>query len=323
MRNALIWVGTLGVMALVTYLALHTPLHHTLFPELAALCFGLLSYPQGHWAQKPWAIAVTPTLAGILGILISRWLGFSPLSVALTVAGTLLILAVLRSSVAPALSAGLLAVVLGLSDPLYPVAVLAGGLIVMLVHALYARYRGIAVSPATHTKSGDRPQARSWRTLLVTGSVIAFAAVVALLAQITGLRFLLFPPLVVLVFEMLDNPACPWAGKPLITPLACLATSSVGLLAHHLLGVTVLGVVLAVAGGLAILSVLRLHMPPALAVCLLPFVMHDPTWAYALSVTGGTILAVIVHALWCRAYSGKWMPALAPGSTHGSKGSGG
>jgi hypothetical protein len=50
-----------------------------------------------------------------------------------------------------------------------------------------------------------------------------------LLAQWSGWRFLLFPPLAVIGFEMFAHSAsCPWAGRPLTLPLACALSATGG-----------------------------------------------------------------------------------------------
>jgi hypothetical protein len=55
------------------------------------------------------------------------------------------------------------------------------------------------------------------------------------------------------------------------------------------------------ASGIVVLRVFDLHVPPALAVALIPFVMDTPTIAYPLSVGVGTLLMT----LWFLAY--KWL----------------
>jgi len=292
-RGGHVWIGTIGVMAIVTALALQTPLTHALFPELAALSCGILSEPSGAWASKPWALAVVPTFAAILGVELNARLGFSPVSVGLSVASTLIILTILRSAVTPSLSAGLLALVLGISDPLYPVAIFVGGLVVIGVEALFVRGLGTAVRGESPPQTLLQPARR--RSFSGPLLVIAFAIALAFAAWETGLRFLLFPPLVVLTYEMLADPACPWARRPISTSFGCLLAAAVGLAVYTLFGVSILAVSLSVVAGMLMLQSVRLFMPPALAVGLLPFVMHDPTWVFPLLVFGGIMVAVAFY----------------------------
>ena len=59
------------------------------------------------------------------------------------------------------------------------------------------------------------------------------------------------------------------------------------------------------AWGILVLRVLDLHVPPALAVALLPMVMNQPTIAYPISVGIGTLLLT----LWFLCYRSRLAPA--------------
>ncbi len=82
---------------------------------------------------------------------------------------------------------------------------------------------------------------------------------------------------------------CPWANRPLMLPVACFVTALGGFIAWRILGVTPIAAAASMAWGIAVLRVLDLHVPPALAVALLPLVMDHPTWAYPASVGLGTL----------------------------------
>ena len=101
-----------------------------------------------------------------------------------------------------------------------------------------------------------------------------FVAMAVLVVKLTGLRFVLFPPLVVIGFEMFGHTAvCPWAKRPMFLPAACFLTAAGGLLFWNLLGVGPVAAGCSIATGMAVLRLFDLHVPPALAVALLPFVM--------------------------------------------------
>jgi len=94
----------------------------------------------------------------------------------------------------------------------------------------------------------------------------------------------------VIGFEMFGHTAiCPWAKRPLLLPLACFMTSAGGLVSWRLLGQEPAAAACAMAWGILVLRIFDLHVPPALAVALLPFVMASPTVAYPLSVGIGTL----------------------------------
>src|SRR5260221_6233556 len=120
---------------------------------------------------------------------------------------------------------------------------------------------------------------------------IAFLLSTYGLAAATGLRLILFPPLVVIAFEMFAHAdVCPWAQRPFALPLACTITAGAGVGALVMFGAGPLSVAVALLIGVATLRLLRLHIPPALAVGLLPQVMPHPDWRFPLAVATGTLV---------------------------------
>ena len=110
--------------------------------------------------------------------------------------------------------------------------------------------------------------------------------------KLTGMRFILFPPLVVILYEMLSHREhCPWVGRPIAIPVACFASATGGYLFFAHLPFAPLVAMLSMAWGIAVLRTLNLHMPPVLAVALLPLVMTNPTIGYPIAVGFGTMLA--------------------------------
>jgi hypothetical protein len=95
----------------------------------------------------------------------------------------------------------------------------------------------------------------------------------------------------VIGFEMFGHTAiCPWARKPLLLPAACFVSAGGGLIFRKLLGNRPVAAASSMAWGIAALRIFDLHVPPAIAVALLPQVMASPTIAYPLSVGIGTLL---------------------------------
>ena len=116
-------------------------------------------------------------------------------------------------------------------------------------------------------------------------------------AQLSGLRFLLFPPLIVIAYEMFAHAkACPWAIRPWALPVVCSLTAAVGVTTLGLLHNKGIAAGCTMSFGLIFLWLGEIHMAPALAVGLIPLIMRDPDWKYPLSVLGGTIsLALVFH----------------------------
>jgi len=275
-------------VAVVAAVAGGTGAFYIMFPELGALAYDVFGRPRGHWARAPIHLAVTPVLTGAIGILITRNLPYGFISVLLNVGAAMALLLGLGSPIAPAISAGLLPLVLGIKSWGYPPGIMFG---TVLLAAASVPWRFLT-GGLNHKAAGPVPATpRGW--FWVT-AYFAFVAGAVAIVKLTGLRFILFPPLAVIGFEMFGHAeSCAWAGQPFRLPLVCFLTAAAGLLFHHVLGVTWITAALSMACGMGALQVMRVHVPPALAVALLPMVMDAPTIWYPLSVGAGTLILTL------------------------------
>ncbi len=307
-RPGLLRAPTLGeglallYMALVAAAAGATGLEFLLFPELAALSHDVLTRPGGKWASQPVRLVVTPAVTAVLGTLATRLLPYHVLTILLIVGASLVVIALLRSAIAPAISAGVLPLVFGVRSWLYPVSIVAVLLALAGLLVAWRRWRPAPEEPAEGASREvdevlETPTpVRRWLVPL-----LLFVALTGFVAQRTGLRFLLFPPLVVMAYEMFGHPeTCPWARRPRSFPIACFLTALGGLAAAKLLGGGAAGAAAAMAWGLLVLRGFDIHMPPALAVGLIPLVMKAPGLAYPLSVGGGTAALTASFLVWRR-----------------------
>ncbi len=282
-------------VALVAAVAGATGASYIMFPELGALAYDVFGRPRGRWSNAPVHLATTPVITGALGIAITRVLPYGFLSVLLSVSGAMAVIMALGSPIAPAISAGLLPLVLGVRSWGYPPGIMFG---TVLLAAASVPWRAVMVQPGdavVHSAPATPPG------LLWAAAYFAFVVAAVAMVKLTGLRFILFPPLAVIGFEMFGHlESCAWAGYPLRLPLVCFLTAAGGLALHHLLGVTWMTAALSMAWGMAVLQVFRVHVPPALAVALLPMVMEAPTAWYPCSVGLGTLTLT----LWFRCCRG-------------------
>jgi hypothetical protein len=132
-------------------------------------------------------------------------------------------------------------------------------------------------------------------------TLLAFVLVLGIFAEHTGLRFLLFPPLVVMAYEVFGHPEVPgWMARPALFPLVCFLTASIGLFACLTLHATFSGVALTMICSIGILRAFKVHMPPALAVGILAFVVKTPNFWYPISVGIGTVALMV--CFWVRGY---------------------
>ena len=204
------------------------------------------------------------------------------------------------TGVAPAISAGLLPLVLGVTSWWYPPGIMFGTVLLAL---LSTGWKGYATGDTGVIESAEQAAeeaaedithevaapVRARRQKLA--ALLAFVAVAVLMVKLTGWRFILFPPLVVIGFVMFVHPdVCPWAKRPLMLPVACFLTALGGFIFWKFLGVTPVCAALCMGWGIIVLRALDLHVPPALAVALLPLVMTAPTIVYPFAVGLGTLL---------------------------------
>jgi len=293
-------------IAAIAEIAYATGAFYILFPELGALSHDVFTRPRGTWAAAPVLLAITPVLTGAIGIVFTRALPYGYPSVLLTVAGAVAVIFVLKSPIAPAISAGLLPLTLGVKSWLYPPGILLG---TVLLAGLSIPWKKLSVAqnwlePLSPVKVEDEAVEQIGSQWFWLAALMIFVTLAVFCVELSGhpaiqmllgnsreLRFILFPPLVVIGFEMLGHTAiCPWARRPLLLPAACFVTAAGGLLFWNLLGDGAAAAAFSMAWGIAVLRLFDLHVPPALAVALLPQVMASPTIAYPLSVGTGTLL---------------------------------
>lgn len=113
-------------MALIAISANRLHLFYILFPELGALAVDVLTRPWGQWAKQPWKLVITPTATAVIGIAVSRHLSYGITGILLILFGSIAVILALRSAVAPAISAGVLPLVLGVRSWLYPPSICFG-----------------------------------------------------------------------------------------------------------------------------------------------------------------------------------------------------
>jgi hypothetical protein len=299
---ALVYIGFIASVASLT------GVFYLLFPELAALSWDVMERPRGRWADAPLLLALTPPLTGVIGTVVTRTLPYGFVSVLITVIVSVAIIRAMRSPIAPAISAGLLPLVLGVTSWWYPAGILFGTTMLAAVSipwkryatsrdAAYHRSDATAVAPPSE-RAHDPGTLPAIAMRHVLAALIAFVAIAIGIVKLTGMRFVLFPPLVVILYEMLSHrERCPWVGRPVSLPLACFMAAAGGYFICAHTPFAPLAAMLSMAWGIAVLRILGLHMPPVLAVALLPLVMAHPTVAYPFAVGIGTTLASAWYVL--------------------------
>jgi hypothetical protein len=291
-------LAALAYIGIIVGIAKWSAISYVLFPELAALAYDIFVRPDGAWAKAPVMLVATPVLAAVAGILIERQFGYGAESVALSIAASLLIIKLLKSPIAPALSAGLLPVVLNEGSLLYPAAILFGtGLLAISSFFYRQQYakRAATIPASLNADVMELPSAQyAWVPFF-----LAFLGVAYLLVDLSGWRFIMFPPLVVIAFEMFaHHNVCPWTEKPFRLVIACMLTATAGFAAVAIIGTGPLAAILVVAVSVAVVRAATLHLPPAVAIGLLPFVIPHPDYRFPLAVGAGTLTLLALFMPW-------------------------
>ncbi|KER72357.1 hypothetical protein HR51_06875 [Burkholderia cepacia] len=295
---------TLCFMGGVAEVASAAGMASLLFPELAALSYDVFVRPHGTWARAPLMLTLTPAVTAMLGVFVSRHLPYSAASIAICIVGAIAILRVMRSPVAPAISSCILALSLGERSWWYPISILIGtGMLAVLA----AVYRIVFDTAASHLAPSVDDQLKNELEALPDQFVWApffalFLSTTYLLSTATGMKMLLFPPLVVIAFEMFAHAnVCPWAQRPAMLPAVCTLAAVVGVAALATFGPGVISTLLATLFGIVMLRMTRLHAIPALAVGLLPQVMPQVDWRFPLAVGMGSALLTMSFLLFKKA----------------------
>lgn len=301
------WMLAVGYCSLIGGLSTLPGWGFLLFPELGPLAATVLSRPYGRWASSPWQLIGVPTAAAVCGLWISNHVTIDSLALLLAVLAARLLLSLLRSSLAPALSAAALPVILGIHSWAYPVQIAIGliGLNAVLA-VLRCRQRGPGDAGVEVEVAAEDAVEPGWQR-----SWWIYLAVMVGLVQLTGWRALLLPPLIVISHERFAEPGhCPWLGRAWQLPLACAISGGVGVLASQLLKPHI-ALAMAVSLGLNLLLMQRLRMwlPPLLAAGLLPFLIPDADGRYVLGLTiAAAVLALgspLARTRWWR--RGPWV----------------
>ena len=131
-----------------------------------ALAHDVFTRPQGAWARATLHLAVLPALAAWIGLGLARWLPLGLPALALSLGSSLLLLGLLRSPLAPAISAGLLPVALRARSPWYPASILLVTATRAGAVALLAALRRASLPPVDLASRIDDPTegaASGWR----------------------------------------------------------------------------------------------------------------------------------------------------------------
>lgn len=294
MTVSFVYIGALSALFLLAGMAkfaLTTGTAYVLFPEMGALAYDVFTRPSGVWARSPAMLALTPTTAALIGTAVARQFSFGIVAIVLCIGSAMVLLRVLRSPIAPAVSAGFLPLALGVTSWKYPASIAAVTSVLALLIVAYRWLFAAQIQATQPVQSHDiddtlesLPSRYAWLPVFVGFLLLMYGMVI-----VTGNRLILFPPLVVIAFEMLAHAdVCPWARRPFTLPVACTAVAAAGVAAVSVFGLGPISVTIALTVGIIVLRISRLHLPPALAIGLLPQVVPHADWRFVVAVAVGS-----------------------------------
>jgi len=293
MRN----IAVVLLVVVMTIVAEDTGQQEIVFPEVGAICVGLLLMEKAVWNVRAWQVPVILTIAALIGLAINLCV-LAAFEIRFTIAFVLVVimLRLWNCNMFPTVSAAMLPVLINTTSWVYPVAVLAlSSLIVLIRHWL----------PQT-----ERPEYRPASFLHWTGLTAALGVILATMALIrphlseslgSVLHFCMVPPLVVTMIEFANRDSGfrqrPWTIWGLIVAAAVIGTLCEWFL-HRTLGVPMaLGAALSTT---IMLLLFRRFKPfaPALAITLVPMLLPDAAILYfPVLATIGSAYFIIVGML--------------------------
>jgi hypothetical protein len=252
------------------------------FPEGAAIAFGVWTMGVPGWCASWWRVVALPTACALAGLGLAVLPGPRWVAEAAAVTVALAVLQGCRSRLGPSLSAAVFPIVFGVDTWVYPVTVCAVCVAVAAGGRLTQRGRVVALPPR-------------WGWAAVGGVWVVAVVWVAVCGLVPGVpQAALAPPLLVSGLEWMVGGARRaatglrrWA---VLTGAALLGSGAV-----WLCPVRWAGGLAALSLALVLLRVAGEHHPPALAIALIPVVLDAPVpWTYTAGIALG---AAAVHLL--------------------------
>lgn len=239
-----------------------------IFPEGAALAFGVIALRIGAWRESPGVLLVAPAAAAGLGVALARMGGPTWVRELVAMTAALVLLRLLRSRLAPVISAAMLPVVFGIRSWSFVAAVAAIGAV------LAAFETATRAQPGPSEPGGQRDLMWRGRAAAPIGPTFLGAILAAMWVVIAGPVLHLpppavAPPLFVATFEWLARSQRS-AAIGLAQWAATIAAAGLGAALAYTIHPEWMGGCVAVTLAVVLLVGASVPHPPALAVALIP-----------------------------------------------------
>jgi len=253
-------IGFVFVLSMVTIATLLGD-YEIILPEIGALTAGTWIYHNSSWIAQPFKIFLAPSGTAVIGFLVNQ-LGITYAEkVYLTLLLILLLLSVLRSTLAPSFATGLLPIIINATHWSFIVAILVFTLSLTVGVLLQGHYRGQPAGQPLHVSH--------MLGFTLVASVWVAAVWLAGFPQMAGI-----PPVLVVFFEVSQLPEYP--GKLAAKQIVGLgAAATLGVLVHLVLASWLLATLVTLPLVFCLLQLLHLKMPAAYAFPLLALVLPE------------------------------------------------
>lgn len=293
-------VSVITVILMVTA-AFVTGEKEIIFPEIAALTVGAFISDKLPWRTGMVRMLLLMTLGAFIGYGLSVYSPF-PLYVNIIAAFTvcIIILSIAKSTMLPMISAAVLPVLTNVQSLVYPVSVLLLTLTVIEIRQLMLYYGVIEKTEFSDEMPRSRQEIARRIWLITVFAILAAAAV------ISGMTFIIAPPLAVILAEAAQRDT-PVRKDPfgffLCTILCAFAGTASRMVLCDLFGLNMItGVGTAAASAVFFLIMFKKPFPPAAALAVLPFILPESVIAvYPFQVVTGCAAVISLDMIYQKA----------------------
>ncbi|HJE86230.1 hypothetical protein KB236_07985 [Levilactobacillus brevis] len=251
----------IGFALVLTMVGIATGLndYEIILPEIGALTAGMWIYHNPTWVSQPLKIFLAPSGTAVIGFVVNQLSISYPEKVGITLLFILLLLNVLRSTLAPSFATGLLPIIINATHWSFILAIFAFTLTLMVGVLLQGHYKG---QPAGH------PLHYQHMLGFVLAAAVWIGAVwLAGYPQMSGI-----PPVLVVFFEVSQKSS--YSGKLAVKHIIALGgAATIGVLVHLVIGSWLLATLITLPLVFVLLQLLRIKLPAAYAFPLLALVL--------------------------------------------------
>ncbi|WP_407888114.1 hypothetical protein [Levilactobacillus sp. N40-8-2] len=251
----------IGFTLVLVMVGMATWLHdyEIILPEIGALTAGMWIYHNPTWVSQPFKIFLAPSGTAVIGFIVNQLPISYPQKVGITLLLILILLNVLRSTLAPSFATGLLPIIINATHWSFILAIFAFTLTLMIGVLLQGHYKGL---PA-----GKPLRYQQMLGFVLTAGIWVGAVWIAGYPQMAGI-----PPVLVVFFEVSQMPS--YSGKLALQHIIALGgAATIGVLVHVVIASWLLSALITLPLVFVLLQLLRIKLPAAYAFPLLALVL--------------------------------------------------